>query len=277
LSLLQKAKTSTAPGEAELEIRIAETRVVLRQGGTSVLVCRLGDFVRELASRGDRARPSCGIPPSGTRLWLERGDAVALAIEIAPHARTVTWQTDASEASRGPMAEYKRYFVAFPYVILLILFQGGAVTRCQVFYRSRSLDEGDESLLFPNLYNVTPRNQVKASVCLQNLGSVKRLSWPRKVAAIVDHIFTAAFNRDLGDSLWVSMKESDPRVSSMEKWEEETRRDPRFVLDVPWKSAGTTVTAELSKMLDAAVAPLEPQTVNDLINLVALAGWRRGR
>ena len=61
----------------------------------------------------------------------------------------------------------------------------------------------------------------------------------------------------------------------MKAWEQATREDRRFALSVPWKSAGTTVSAELREMLDHVVRARRIQTSAQLVSLIS--GGRRTR
>ncbi len=260
------------------EIHIAGDRVVLRQGSQTLITAPLPDVMREIARSTERT-PSCGILPKDVRLWLDRGDATAVVIEVPPHARSVRWLVDGSRADYGPHARYAQYFIAFPYVEILLVFRRGVLTGFQqLYYRRAPLGE-DEELLLPNLYNVARGYGQRCWVCLVNLRDVSRLSWPDKVRAVVDHIFTTGWNRSSEvhefNSYFSSTCDIDPRVASLDAWQEATQRNPRFALEVAWKRAGTTVTAEITKMLDQVVPPLAVRSAADLTGVVTRAGASR--
>jgi hypothetical protein len=262
------------------EIQIADDRVVVRQGGQTLITARLSDVVQELTRCAQRA-PSCGVLPRDIRVWCERGDAVGVVIEVPPHARTVRWLTDASRAAFGPRAQYQQYFISFPYVELLIVFRRGALTGLQqLYYRREPLDAG-EDLLLPNLYNVAQGYGQRCWVCLANLADVSGLSWADKIRAVVDHVFTASFNRSSemheGNSYFGTTCGIDPRVASLDAWQEATRENPRFALDVQWRTAGTTMSAELAMMLDRTVEPLAVRSTTDLAGVITRAGSRGRR
>ena len=266
----------------EPEIQIVGDRVTLRQGSQPLVAATLPDVLRELARSSERT-PSCGILPRDVRLWCERGDATAVVVEVPPHARTVRWLVDGSRAAYGRGARYAQYFLAFPYVELLLVFRRGGLTGLQQLYYRRAPLGADGELLLPNLYNVAQGYGQRCWVCLANLRDLSGESWPDKVYAVTDHVFAAAFNRSSdvheGNSYWTAMRDVDPRVASLDAWQEATRQNPRFAIEVPWKAAGTTVTAELSAMLDRVVAPLAVSTATDLAGVVTRAGAcrREGR
>jgi hypothetical protein len=263
------------------ELRIRGDRVSVRQGRKVLVEAPLGGFVERIARGSDRnVEPD--VLPRGTRLWWRRGDAVAVAVEVGPQARTVRWLADDSEAPFGRGARYRDAFLSFPYIVLLLVFRDGSLTGLQqLYYRTDSLDAGEE-LLLPNLYNVAEGYGQRCWLCLAKLGDLSELpSWSSKIAAVGDHVFSAAFNqsseRHEGNSYWGAMKTLDPRVKSVEAWEAATRENAWVALDVKWKPAGVTASAELRSMLDRAVAPASLENATDLAGLVAGAGRKQRR
>ena len=262
----------------EPEIRIAGETATVRHGSKKLAELGLEQLVDQIATASEQAG-SFEIRPEGARVWARRGDAVAAAFELPPHARTVRWLADDSKAPFGPKARYREYYVGFPYVVLLFVFRGGALTGLQqLYYRTEPLDAG-EDLLIPNLYNVANGYGQQCWLCLQHVDDLSDASWPEKIARIVDHTFSAAFNRSAekheGNSYWTPDQAVDARVASMKAWEQATREDRRFALSVPWKSAGTTVSAELREMLDHVVRARRIQTSAQLVSLIS--GGRRTR
>jgi len=262
------------------ELAIVGDRVILRDGRGVVLEAPLARVLEEMAQAGDR-QASCPVLPAGTRRWIERRDLTAVAVELPPQARMVRWLADGSRLPFGNRAVYERYFLAFPYVELLLVFRRGALTGYQqLYYRTASIEQG-EDLLLPNLYNVAEGYGQRCWLCLVNVRDVTRLAWPAKINAVIEHVFGAAFNQSSevheGNSYWSAMRELDRRLASPEAWQEATRENPRFALDVAWRPAETTVTAELTAMLDHIEAPLRVQTAADLSNILTRAVRRGGR
>jgi hypothetical protein len=262
------------------ELSIVDRRVILRDGEGVVLEAPLSRVLEELNRAGDR-QPSCQILPAGVRTWIERRDISAVAIELPPQARMVRWLADGSRVRYGHRAVYKRYFLSFPYIELLLVFRRGTLTGYQqLYYRTASIEQG-EDLLLPNLYNVAEGYGQRCWLCLANLRDVTRLPWPAKINAVVEHVFGAAFNQSSevheGNSYWGAMRELDRRLASPEAWQEATRANPRFALDVAWRPAHTTVTAELVAMLDKIEAPVRVETAADLSNILNRAARREGR
>lgn len=266
----------------EPEIHIVGGVAEVWQGRSKTVEVPLADLLRQLAQSWDWT-PSCGILPRYTRRWHQRNDLVGVAIEVPRHARTVRWLAENSREPYGPGAKYRELFLAFPYVILLIVFRRGSLTGYQqLYYRTAPLEEG-EDLLLPNLLNVAKGYRQTAWVCLQHLSAsaLRAPSWPVKIDRIVDHVFTAAFNRSSevheGNSYWGLMRNIDPRLETLEAWQEASRKNRLFVLDVPWRPAKTTVSAELEWMLNQVGGGNPVRTATDLVGLISGARGRSAR
>lgn len=266
---------------AELEIRISGGRARISQRRKLLLDVPIEKLALAIARAADRT-PGLGVLPRGARYLLERGDATAVAVEIEPHARTVPWVADDSPVPYGRGARYRSYFLAFPYVVLLLVFHRGVLTPYhQLYYRTRGLEVDDE-LLLPNLYNVAQGYGQQCWVCLQNLPPrAGRGSWTEKVDAIIEHVFTAAFNRSSeeheGNSYWGTMRDVDPRVRTVEAWQVASHENQLFPLGVAWKPAGTSVARELGSMLDRVVARRSLRRASDVAGTVTSAGGERRR
>jgi len=260
------------------ELSIVGDRVTLKHGGGIVLEAPLSQVLTEMVRASDR-HPSCPVLPAGVRVWIERHDATAVAVELPPQARMIRWIAEGSRLPFGRGARYTQYFLSFPYVELLLVFRRGALSGYQqLYYRTASIEEGEE-LLLPNLYNVAEGYGQRCWLCLVNVRDVTRLSWPAKIKAVVEHVFGGAFNQSSeiheGNSYWGAMRKLDPRLVSPETWQEATRKNPRFTLEVPWRPANTTASAELLAMLDQVVPPLKVDTATDLSGILSRA-LRRG-
>jgi hypothetical protein len=74
------------------------------------------------------------------------------------------------------------------------------------------------------------------------------------------------------------MRDVDSRVGSVEAWEEATRASRGFPLEVAWRPAGTSVSAELDAMIGQLQTSLPPKpTASHLAGLVTRAGSARRR
>ena len=164
----------------EPEVRVVGDRVTVCHDGKSLVTAPLADVVAAIVRAGQRL-PSCGVLPEDVRIWRERRGATAVAIEVPAHARTVRWIADDSPVPFGPATRYRDCFLAFPYVVLLVVFRGAQLTGFQqLYYRREPLTaEGDDALLLPNLYNVAEAYEQRClGVPPQQLRRRSARSWP---------------------------------------------------------------------------------------------------
>jgi hypothetical protein len=260
----------------EIKIVLSGDRAVCFQDGKEAFSAPLADFAERLSRQGD-APALAGPIPEGVRYARRRGDATVLVFEDRPQTRTVRWLADHSPTPFGPGSVYQTVRLAFPFVIIIVVFSGGRLTGVQqCFYRTEPIESLDDPLFFPNLYNCarTPEgrgNPMESWLCLANLtDDLAPLTWEQRSRAIHDHIWGGAFNRSSevheGNSLWQSMK-PDLRVQTVDRWAEESRKNPYFALTVPWRPYGSSVGGTADAML-AMVAPERP--VTDVSSLVGM-------
>jgi len=266
-----------------IKVVLSGNRAVCTQDGKEAFSAPLPEFIARLAERSDTAALTEPIP-EGMRFIHRRGDAVVAVFEDKPQVRTVRWLADDSPAPFGPEAVYRTVRLAFPFVIFIVVFNEGRLTGVQqCFYRVEPIVTLDDPLLFPNLYNCarTPAARgplMESWLCLANLRSdLRPLTWERRAREIHSHVWGGSFNRSSevheGNSLWQTMK-ADPRVGTVERWVEESRKDPYFVLSVPWKAYGKSVGQTAEEML-SMVAPR--QKVTDAAGLVNIMLERPAR
>jgi hypothetical protein len=116
-----------------------------------------------------------------------------------------------------------------------------------------------------------------------NLSIHPSTTWHEKVRAVGEHVFATGWNRSAehheGHSYFNESRSIDPRIASMDAWEEASRANPDFALEIPWRAARTTLTEQLDKML-GSVTPLAPiASADDMAgNFISSDGEdRRGR
>ena len=265
-----------------IEIRAVDEVVRVLQGDEVVLELPVEEFAQALRRTGERGA-SVDLIPRGVRVWRESGQAIGVVVEVAPHTRTVRWLAESSTSPFGRGARYQSVRLALPFVVLLLVFQrdGTPTHHNQLYYRTAPLEAGRE-LYLPNLYNVANGYGHTCWVCLASLpGDVLRLPLPARIDAIVDHVFSAAWNRSAeaheGNSYWSSHAPVDARVETVERWAAATRANPLFPLEVEWTPAGTTVDTELERMMSALGPARAVKSATDLAGLVTSASRRRRR
>ena len=190
------------------------------------------------------------------------------------------WLADNSAVPYGKDAVYRTARLAFPFVVVVLIFRGGRLTgHQQCFFRTAPLEKLDDNLLLPNLFNVANGHGQPCWLCLANLKrDLAPLSWNEKICVIRKHLWGASFNRSSevheGNSYWQTMRGVDDRVASLDAWERATQADPFFPLQVNWKPSGTTIGEVIESML-VMVAP--PQVITSADQVVPLITLSRGR
>jgi hypothetical protein len=266
-------QSSLAPEEI---VEIKGQDVTLRRGPTGVSQTKLSEFIARLYRQQDISIfPDESPLPDHVRFVRRRGNATTVVIELQPQVRQVRWIASNSPEDYGPGTRYDYLTLAFPYIVVIILFKEGELSGYQqLFYRTEGISSVDDHLLFPNLLNVAEGYNQKCWLCLANLGPVGRLSWRRKVEKIIEHTWEAAWNRSSevheGNSYWQKMRKAnlDPRVISVENWVKATKEDPLFMLKIQWKSADLTIKQVMDSMLSAGYASFPIQSTVDLIPLI---------
>ena len=162
--------------------------------GATVLSVKLDVFITALAQCVERA-VFPGRLIDGVRFVRTLGPYTVVCLELPHQVRTVQWLTDDSQAAFGPGAHYQQVRLAFPYILVIVTFWDGALTgQQQLFYRRTPLTSADDTLCFPNLYNVADGYGQVCWVCLQKLHTLVTVPWDEKLQAIVAHLWSA-FNR----------------------------------------------------------------------------------
>ena len=163
-----------------------------------------------------------------------------------------------SPSHSGMGAKYRQVRIALPYLIVLARFVKhpenedvfALTTGNEVYFRNERMDSLEDKLLYPALLNCArmenPRKPL-SWVCCQHLPTDPRRGIAHGVGTLLSHILSSAFNRDFearGSSSWFTETVAarvDPRISSIERWEEATEADPLFAVDVPWLKTKKTV------------------------------------
>jgi hypothetical protein len=269
-----KGAAPAAEPAGQSVIELTEDRAIWRRGDR-----QLGTTsVHELLARTDAgASPQTWrLHPRQVRLMAERhqGRVTGVVIEMPPGPRQVRWATGDSYDPLGALtARYETRHLSFPWVVLVIVFVDGELSGFQqAFYRNAPVTSLDDHLCYTNLLNVARGHGQESWVCLVNLGRrLARLGWEERTQAVTEHFWRAAFNRSAefheGNSFWGTMRK-DPRFASPAAWEDATRANPYFALDVGWKRAPRSLGQTLEHMLDL-VAPWRPiERVEQLVTVM---------
>jgi len=225
---------------------------------------------RDLLRRMSPSVPdTCGaILPDGIKCSLPFAGGVILVHQTPPQVYSFQWIANDSSADCGPGTEYRTVRLALPYVVVLAVFlvsgRGGGMpvlsSRNECFFSNDPLEmKGLETpLAYPALLNCSKMEDDGAGplswICTQHLPSKEfarrrtlDASLRAGLTALLRHLLESGFNRSSevhegasGFGTTVAA-EVDPRVATVEAWQQATEDDPLFVLEVPWLPTGKTL------------------------------------
>jgi hypothetical protein len=190
----------------------------------------------------------------------------------------LSWIHPESPLPFGPQAIYTPRRLATPYVVLKVPFlHGQIIPQAELFYRNRPLAGLDDELFWSNLLNVSPHAYgCRAWICTQYLKTERpQLGVTAGLDALLHHLWGGGFNRSSeqheGSSAFKKAGEDkiDPRVTDVDRWEQESIKNPRFVLDVKWKPVGVTVRKMIQEELDRHKAVRDLGRTGELVNLLS--------
>ena len=186
---------------------------------------------------------------------------MVLVHQASPKILPVTWISKDSPVDFGPGTQYRKVRLSFPYAITFagfVQFRGGLhlTGHNELYFRNQPARCESDSLGFPALLNVSCINagdRIRSWVCTQHLDHRNVRDWCGQLQALVNHIWNGAFNRSSerheGRSMYQYSEGIHPDLHPVERWEEASRKNPGFVLDVPWKPAPLAIGDLARKML----------------------------
>jgi hypothetical protein len=262
-----------------VEIEGADVQAVSPEGQKAVML--LPEFLGKVFVR----RPDTGdmIFPDGVKSVRSEGNITIVAHETSPQVYNLKWIAKDSPAPYGPGARYRNVRVALPYLITLLVFRSagaghglhlGEFSEC--FFRTAPLESTEDELLYPALLNCSkftpPDGKPLSWICVQhlNLAAVNKEPLPgRRMRAgfralrhcLLETGFNYSSENHEGASWFTESQKVDPRVSTIDDWQEATAKDPLFVLEVPWLKTGLSlaqVTERIFKNLGALNAAQQP-------------------
>lgn len=218
--------------------------------------------------------------PDNVKWHIRCGSLTICIVQLTPELRWIKWLDEHSPAPYGPQATYAERQLATPYVIIKVPFRhNGVIPRVEVFYRNQPLSSlhGDGGALYwSNLYNVSPESYgVTAWFCTQYLRlppDCRNIS--SGLDAVIHHLFGGSFNASsehhegLSTFSLCQRENVDERVTDVNRWEEESRKDPRFVLNVNWKPTGLSVHDLVDRELQFHKLQTVPENAGALGNIM---------
>lgn len=257
------------------------------EGVTAML--GVAEFVKKL-------RPplmNCGglILPRGVSTLFSTETTTIFFWELPPAVYHVRWISPLSKVPYkmpGAKVLYQDRRIALPYVVIVAVFArdpaGRLVlsSRNEAYFRTAPLESADDELLFPALLNISKfPKEIAASrplswICTQYL-NMRTLAAEddlntrirQSLKALRSTMLEAGFNFSSEHheltSYWTVSAKKIPQVADLDRWEQLSRDDPLFALEVPWlpaKSGGRKLTVNrlverIETLFSAKDSPLD--------------------
>lgn len=260
------------------EILLNDNQYEVRGGDGEPFQGQLGDLIEVIATNSVRGFDEKPLPKNNLAWKVESGPLTVCIVELEPAFRVLDWIHPESPISYGPQAIYTPRRLATPYVVLKVPFMNGTIMpQAELFYRNLPLSTLDDEVYWSNLLNVSPHAYgCRAWICTQYL----RTEHPQPgvtpgLHALLNHLWGGGFNRSSehheGSSAFKKAGDDkvDPRVTDVERWEQESIKDPRFVLKVNWKPVGVTVRQLIQEELNRHQAVRDLSRTKELVSLLA--------
>ena len=270
---------STRKKPAEVIIRDNEVFSVSPEGQPASM--SLTKLVQTILRVNGRYMDTCGVVlPDGVKLLASKGSVTIWVYERPPQIYSLQWIANNSPAPYGLKASYRTVKIALPYLIILAVFLPGRGNKIQLngfnecFFRHAPLKKpGTDRLFYPALLNCSkfdpPDGRPLSWICTQKLNFKSISSEPddntrmrTALRALLHALLETGYNLSSEHheaSSWFTESVSvDPRIATIERWVEETEKDPLFVLDVPWLKTGMTLERVIDRVFDILLAS-QPQ------------------
>jgi hypothetical protein len=145
-------------------------------------------------------------------------------------------------AVRRISCEDKWRLLSFPYTLLFAIIQGDNLESGHAYFSNVPYGTRDIDLYVPGLSNI----DTEGGVCMGTADIISGA--PHLVAAdFARKFWNSGFNKGGSQDGIEYARARNPKLASYEKWEEESARDPNFILDQDWLKSDVTVHGILDK------------------------------
>ncbi len=223
---------------------------------------KLEPLLAQLGRHGPSTRDARDVMlPDGVKWIASRGGYTVFVHQTPPAVHNLKWIAADSPEKHGAGTTYRHVRVALPYLIVFAFFEPRRDGRLRLgdqnecFFRTEPLSSPDDWLCYPALLNCSKfgnPSKPLSWICTQHLvrnrlpvsaGDNERVR--RGMKDLMQCLLGAGFNYSSEvhevSSWFTESTRVDARVSTIEDWEEATRKDPMFVTQIPWLEVGHTV------------------------------------
>lgn len=288
MGLVRKTKSSAPPAPI-VTIEGGEARAQLPEGASASLP--LSDLVERVGSSLPDSRGT--VLPDGVKILHPTARGCIVVHQTPPRVFQFRWIAADSEAEFGEGTSYRTVRLALPYLVVFAVFDHmrGGVPRLgqhnECFFATEPLDRAglETELRYPALLNCSrfpdaPKHPL-AWICTQKLARGQHArqrtldgSLRTGLASLLRHLLESGFNRssehhELSSWFTETVKaEIDPRIASVESWEQASSEDPLFALEVPWLPSGHTVGSLIERIAAMRGGSQLPSSAEDLARII---------
>jgi hypothetical protein len=169
---------------------------------------------------------------------------------------TVTIQKPMVRETIWDLRDTQIRLLAFPYCIFVVGLWREELAKIYIYYSNSMITSLNDSLYMSNLPNV----YVDDSCCLGDGAQVeelrqrvRHLSHDERIKRLVDEFWRFAFNGHMVSNRFKPIASQEPRLRSLEVWEENSRVNRGFILSVDWQRA-CTVNQAIERCLHNHIA-----------------------
>lgn len=218
------------------------------------------------------------VPPDGTKWFLHGKKVNVLVHQTPPSMQRLKWvKRDEHDPDEGKGGKFKEVNLALPYVTIMAAIgkQGMVLGSNECFFSNWPIKTLGDRLCYPALLNCSkwqqPTGNALSWICTQwlsqknksDLNSQLRHSVQELFACLLGTGFNYSSEMNEGNSWFTATQKAKvhPDIVTVAKWEKRSKKEPMFVLDVPWLETGLTV-AQIARRVqringeESAGAPL---------------------
>lgn len=184
--------------------------------------------------------------PRNVRLMYTKGHRTVIVIEQEPQVRTVGFssslvaQSDIKHAITTSQHGYW-FALSFPYVYFVVAFDKGVYVNIEPFFSNERLTSVKDKLYLAPMPNVKERSSSHSEqhICLGN-GSGSSVRQYKTISEQAEELIRLFWSRVYNDHYGKGkFRRTDKRLSTIRKWQQNSREDPMFILGVEWKKGVT--------------------------------------
>lgn len=249
---------------SELKIEGEEILAISPEGKSESLKL---DVLFERAA-GQQMETGSLVLPDGVKAVRSEGSTTIWVHQTPPRVYKLKWIAKDSPARFGKGCTYRDVTIGLPYMIVLAVFtrsREGHTTLSKLnecFFTNKSLSSLNDPLFYPALLNCSkfdpPEGKPLSWICTQHLvrdfdsEPDENLRLRKGFIALIRCLMEAGFNYSSEEheaSSWFTESSTvSSDIADIDKWQEATKIDPLFVLDLNWLPTNHSVEEVIQRI-----------------------------